>query len=571
MQKLFRRPLVGLMFVSLCCTGMAWGQDGGATGAQLLPPSTRLMFSISDIPTLKKHSGESSLGQMLADPDFEPFLGQIKQKIAEASDRLNEEIGLSLDDLLSLPQGEITLAVVEQPVRRLNAVFLMNVGRNQETLDKLLGLMQKGLVNEGATLKTETVGAVEIQILEFPKQNDIPYNQIAYFTANSYLVMASDVAPLRSVIDRWDGRNDDTLANDQVFSYIMKKCTTGDAAPAVQWYLDLIGLTKSGIAMMQGQNPQAGLVLGVLPILGLDRLKGMGGGMDVAAGDFDSVSKTFIYAEQPPTGVLGVFQFPAIAQAPPKWVSSDATLYMGVNWDVNEAYLAVESLIDSFQGPGATAKLLDAVALEDNGPQIHPKLDLLDKLTGHLTVVTAPTPEDEDADETPAFPEVTIAMQLKDADGMKRTLDKASKSDGFPGRVIDVEGQVVYELPTDGEQNMSIAVIGKELVFAVNPARLSDVIRGEAANPLASSPEYAAIARHFPAQMSIVSFTQQDSQMKSVYELLKQQADGDFADTGIDLSKLPSYESLAKYAKPSGSYAVPDARGALFVGFTLAD
>ena len=57
--------------------------------------------------------------------------------------------------------------------------------------------------------------------------------------------------------------------------------------------------------------------------------------------------------------------------------------------------------------------------------------------------------------------------------------------------------------------------------------------------------------------------------MQAGYEMLKKQEPEETQ--GIDFSLLPDFEALLKYTKPSGSYAVPDAKGGLFVGFTLAD
>lgn len=563
--------MFGLATAMVCCAGMAWGQDDADVyGEQLLPPETRFLFSIPNVPDLVERGAESSLGKMLSDPAFQPFLDQVRGKLDEVSSKLQEKIGLSLKDLGSLPQGEFTIALVERPARKLNAILLLDYGDNEATVDKLLEQLQGGLKSLDAEHKTESVGEVEIQVFEFPKTNDNPYNQLAYFTADGYLVMSSDVAPLKAVLERWEGESDETLAEDSVFKYIFEKCATDDEEPSIKWYLDVVGLVKSGVAMVQGQNPQAGLVLGVLPILGLDRLKGMGGGMDIAVGDFESVSKTFIYAEQPPSGVLGLFQFPAVAQTPPKWVSADSTMYVGVNWNVAEAYNAVETVLDSFQGPGATANLLDSVALQDGGPQIHPKKDFLDHLTGQVVAVTVGGEASEDDDEdAPVVPELTITLGLKDANKMRATLEKAAKSPTFPGRIQEIDSHTVYEIPTDGDQNMFISVVGSELVIALSQESLQAVIKGETDSPLADDEDFAAMLKHIPAQVSMLSYSQQDSQLKSAYDMLRQQAGDEFQ--GLDLSTLPDFDELQKYARPNAGYAVPDKRGALFVGFTLAD
>jgi hypothetical protein len=58
--------------------------------------------------------------------------------------------------------------------------------------------------------------------------------------------------------------------------------------------------------------------------------------------------------------------------------------------------------------------------------------------------------------------------------------------------------------------------------------------------------------------------------LKAAYEMLKNAEDTDFLE-GIDVKKLPPFEVLEKYLRPSGSYAVPDKKGALFVSFQLKE
>ncbi len=560
------KSLVGLTLVLLSCVGSVWAADDeDLYGEHLLPRETRLMFSIPSVSDLIEAGRESSVGEMLADPAFQPIIDQIKEKIAEASDKLKAESGFTLEDLGKLAQGEITFAIVEKPARKLHAILMVEYGDNQATIDGLLEKLNEALTNGGAEHKTETISDVEVQVFEFPKTDEMPYNKVAYFAEESYFVISSDLAPIKAVIERWEGGSAETLAKDEVFAYILDQCSTEDAEPAVKWFIDPIGLLKGGISMV----PQAGVVLGFLPVLGVDSLKGMGGGFDLGAGEFDFVQKTFIYAEQPPAAVMGLFQFPAIAQEPPQWVSAEATMYLGVNWNIAEAYMAVESVADSFLGPGSTARALEDFSAAENGPQVHPKKDLLDNIEGKLSIVTFPADEADEDTEGPAIPKVTITISLKDADAVKGVLEKGSKADGFPGEVTEVDGQTVYVIPTGPAGDMSLAVIGNDLVISTSSAGLQAVIAGESRESLAASDEYKAVAQHFPAKTSILSFTQQDTQMQAAYDALK--AGGANSIEGFDLSTLPEFEELLKYAKPSASYAIPDDNGTLFVGFTLAD
>jgi hypothetical protein len=572
MRTLLRRPVAGLVLV-LCGLGTAWGQeDGGPIGAELLPPETVFMFSVPNVPELKERFNQTSSAKLLVDPEFQPFLEQIYEKVAEASKELNDEIGMSLDDLWSLPTGEFTLAVVEKPSRKLNAAILIDYGRHEETVEKLVAKVEQGLKDGGATIKTEKVGEVEVKVGTFPKTDQNPYNKIAWFTADNYWVIASDPAVTTAILERWDDESDrDTLADNEVFSYIAEQCATEDRVPGAMWYLDVMGLVKGTVQMISGQVPQAGMALGFLPVLGLDGLRGVGGTMDMGQEDYDAVSKTFIYADQPPVGVLGLFQFPSAEQLPPEWVPADTAMYLGASWNVGEAYSAVESLIDSFQGPGATAKLLDQLAEDESGPGVHPKDDFLDLLGGHLHVsgLGVPTRGDDDEPAPTEVPEFTFAISVTDADAMKSTLEKAAKSDGFPGEVTEVEGETVYVMPTDGDNSLSIAVVDEHLVIASTADAMAAVIAGKVDDSLVGSEAFQAALKHIPKSTSLISFSQGDSQMQAALEMIRQQAPEETG--GIDLGKLPSYEAFQKYSKPSASYAIPNENGALFVGFTLAD
>ena len=567
MRKVLLGPVAALCVCAALFNPPAWGADDEIYGEHLLPPETLVFFSIPSVPDLMEQGRESALGQLFLEPKLQPFIKTVKEKVLEAAKDVERDLGISIDDLLALPQGEVTFAVVEKPARKLALVLMIDCGDNTATLDKLLEKMDDSLKDEGAEHSTQDVGDVEINVYKLDTQDNNPFKTLAYFTEEGYLVIGSEVAALKAIVDRWEGKVDDTFADADVFSYIMEQCTTGDDEPQVKWYFNLVGMVQAGVGMVQAQNPQAGLALGMLPILGLDRLKGMGGGMDFAVEDFDTVSKMFIYVEQPPSGVLGVFQFPPVDQQPPKWVPADAATYMSFNWDLNAAYQAIESINDSFQGPGATARIIDELATRDSGPKLHIKKDVIDVLSGRIDVVTQPTKLEGDE---PPVPAVMVSLGVKDSGKMKQTVDRAAKSDGFPGKTRQVDGQTIYDIPAGhSDQSVSFAVAADALFVGNVPELLDRALRGGSRNSLADSPIYGEIAKFFPKKTSIASFQKSDTQVQAAYELLKKQ-DPDALD-GVDPKQLPDFEVLRKYLRPAGSYAVPDKKGALIVGFSLAE
>ena len=69
-------------------------------------------------------------------------MDKVREKIQEgfekASEEAGQELGFPLSDLLNLPTGEVTIALLQPAGRDLAGVALMEIGDQQETLDKAL-------------------------------------------------------------------------------------------------------------------------------------------------------------------------------------------------------------------------------------------------------------------------------------------------------------------------------------------------------------------------------------------------------------------------------------------------
>lgn len=552
------------------CTAMqpVRGEDDPVV-EQLLPPQTMLMISVPDVPELKAQGADSLFGKLLADPALQPFLDEVRGKLDEASNAVSEKLGLTLSDLADLPQGEVTFALVAPKPGKLAGLMLFDYGENGEKIDKLLEQGHSAAVEQGCEHSTQMVGDVEVNIYKIPNNDpNNPIKHVAYFSHDSYLGVATDIAALQQVLDRMSGSKRDSLATTDVYTYISEKVEAGDADPAFVWYFDPIGLVQSAVTMIQVQNPQAAMVMGFLPILGIDKLKGMGGASYFAVDDYDGMTKSFIYAEQPTSGLMNVFQFPATAMAPPAWVPADAVMYSGFNWDAAEAYSAVETLLDSFQGPGAFERIIDGFAEDEDGPQIHIKKDIIEQLSGLIHIVgNASASSDEPSQD------FIVALGLKNEDKVKKLLARAAKSDGFDGKIREFQGATVYEMAFDAagaEKSLVVTVSGSTLVVGTEPSSVENVVRGKSGgSSLADSAGYKKLAKHMPGKVSILSYQKQDAQLQAGYEQLRAM-DAESVG-GLDMSKLPEFEVIQKYLRPSVSYVVPDENGALQVGFTLKD
>lgn len=533
-------------------------------GEAWLPRETLVFFSIGNVPEFKQKYDKSSMGELLREPQLKPFLSDMEKKFDEASAEMEKEVGVSLMELVGLPQGDLTFALVEKPAQKLAIVLALEFGESKATMDKLLKKMDEALEKEQAEHTTEEINKVNIQIYTLKNpEPDNPFKTITYFTTNTHFVMSTELEALKDVVERWDGNSTDNLAINDQFKYIQSQCKVESGDPLVKWYVNPIGLIQSGISMAQTQFPQAGMAAGFLPLFGVDGWKGWGGSMDLDEGEFEAISNSFVYADNP-RGVLGLFLFPADQLAPPKWVPAEIGTYMAANWSILGAYTSIESMVDSFQGRGATARFLDSVA--DQGPMIHPKKDLIDHMDGRIHLLQSELKETGEG--APPTPQVMVAFGLKDAEKMKKTLAQAAKSGNANLETREFNGETIYEFGSpDNDQLMAMVVTAGQLVVTNDTPLLQGMMRGESSRTsLVDSDDYKKIAKFFPSKTSMLSFQRSDTQMKTYYDLLK---NSDSNWEGIDVSKLPPFEVISKYLQPSGGYTVPDKKGAKSVNFSL--
>ena len=591
-----QRPLLRTRFAVLAPILAVLVGFAPAWGADVVPTERRLgtdvvaYLSFGNIAELKAAWNKTQFGLLLQDKELAPFLKQFEGIWAKQVEEFKTELGLDLMDLLEIPQGEFAVAALFTPGKALGGAAFLDFGEKKETIDKLLEKMNKAIADDGGAKRSEEdidgtpvvvytlPGADEDEDADKPKKAKAA-NVVAYFIKDTILVVASRTDILKAVLTRWDGQHERVFADKQAYKYIKERCRgeNQEAAPHLTYYVDPIGITKGVMALGGVDATQSAMVLGMLPSLGLDKLKGFGGTLDMGTDDFDMVSRALLYLEPPPSGVLNAFQFPVKNLTPPKWVSANVSTYAAVNWDIVGAYTTVETLYDTFAGQGALAKMVDDLAEDEGGPKIHIKKDIVDQVTGSVVVVGSVP---EQADLLTGGERYLFGIELKDEAAIRKLLEKLADLDGFPGKVREFEGEKIFEMPVGEEDDETpipfkpaMAITKKHLMFATHVQELEAMMRADAdRESLADSAAYKIVAKKFPEQTSSLSFQRSDAQLKMIYEALKSGALTEAIETDefkLDTSTLPEFEVLKKYFQPSGGFMQPDERGWFMMGFSL--
>lgn len=570
-----RKPLLFFTFMLMQAILLLTAQDTFAqkrvTTAQRISGDSLLYFSIPDVERLEEKWAQSSMAEMVRDPAFADMKKDLIQIVEKYSKQFEAETKLGLSNVLSIPSGEFSIALVKSDEGKFGGLMFMEYGESGEIVEKILEKTAEGLDKKGAERSDRSVDGTQIIIYSFEKEGDdegpvkVPLaKKFAYFLKDKTFVASNDDKILEGVLAKWDGQAQGTLADKKEYQYIIKKCAEANEPAVMNWYMNPIGALQSVLGVASRVNPQVGLVSGFLPALGITQLKAVGGSSYIATRDFDAITKTFTYVEMPTSGIIDIFKCPAIAQQPPAWVSDKVSSYYSINWSIGGAYDSVETLFDGIQGrPGALAAIVDQMADNPDGPKIHIKQDIVDNLSGHIQVATE-IKEGEQIDLTQMSGQFVVALGLKNSDAFQKIIASLTTRDDFPGQAREFQGTTLYQLPgslLSTPADAAFCIAEGQLFISNDVKQIENILRKDrGVGSLINDPNFKRIAENFPEKTSIINYQNADAQLHAVYDLIKKNQD-EIKVEGLDLSKLPPFSFFQKYLPVTGGYTIPDDQG----------
>ncbi|MEZ6125976.1 MAG: hypothetical protein R3C49_22845 [Planctomycetaceae bacterium] len=545
---------------------------------QILPKDTYLYVSAPDVSAMKDFVTSSSLGQLWNDPALQDFKAEVDAAIhddlQEGMLKFQEKVGISLLEVLNIPAGEVTVAFCAGPANTMGVALFLDYGDSELQVQELLGKATEALNSQPKLLhQTESVDGTEVTLYEiqYPGRAPTPLaKEFGWFVKDQRLVFSNRMEILEDILANWDGERTDSFQQNEAYGYLMTKCQSSARSSLTTAYFDPIGLfTKLVQTGSLGQGGAgAGMALPFLPALGLSQLKGIGYVSEAGSGDFEAVGRSVIYLEQPAMGLMKAMQFDHCRKNPPEWVKENVNAYVAAKWKIDEAFTSIESLVDMFSGAGALAAQLDKIA--DQGPGIHLKHDVVDQLTGDLQIITAPGETGEYGGD-----QILVSLGTRNDDSMSDILAKIANQANFERR--EFRGAEVFETsgPAPG-QAISFCVSEGRLLICVGTTLMETVLRNDSdVRPLAESDDFRKVSGHFPANAVSVQFTRPAETYRSIYEMLRS---GEAAENfpasqdlfeKIDFTKLPPFETISKYIKPTGGYTVNDEHGLFMEAFQL--
>jgi hypothetical protein len=553
---------------------------------ELLPKSTAAVVWIPDAPEMAERYMSTALGQMLQDPQVEPLVRHLYGSAAEAVANMKERVGLSLPELLAIPQGELAVALVASEEGPPELVALLDVGDQLSNARKLLARVTEALERSGARKTERSFGDTKLAVYEGVGDKK---RTLIFFEKGSAVVVGSSAAVLEHVISAWNGKQEasDTLAHDAGFAAVMRGSRHPDQKPHVVWFADPIALMRS----IGQDNPGVQVSVAMLPVLGLDGLKALGGSFTFDAGQFDSVAVWHVLLASPRDGVPNMIAFEPGEMEPEPWVPADAASYMTLHWDFQTTFDELVALYDGFRGEGALVQLVGKRAKESIGidvekellPALAGRVSLCSRIQRPIDLRSAATAVGIELNDPEAFGELLQEVVAKHEALLER------KSYGgkeyfqiTPRRRTDAETGPPQPIPCFG-------IVGDYLMLANHPGLYEKIVltRQGGMESLADSPDFQRVLSNIRRQSggrepAMISFERPQEGLRFYYELvgaentrqrLRQQAETNpflkTLNTALDENPLPPFAVIEKYFAPTGAILIDDPSGLHHMGFSL--
>ncbi len=571
------------------------------TAPKLFPESTLAYLRIDDVQDLKKRLDESTMGKLAGDDQIKPILSEFYGTLVRTTEQMQEVIGLNLDELLSIPSGELAVALLppekrtssrgeedegQNNSRRIDrpaVVMLLDAGDEITSVEVLLQRVESAMSERQFIYESKEVGDIKLHRYVNPNRAD---QEFSYFIDDGVLIASSISVYLERMAADWQANEAsiETLAANPKFVSIMSRCVgTEGERPQVSFYADPIRIIRE----LTPKNTGTMLALGMIGPLGFDGIEGVGGSWIVSPPDFDSISHMHLLLESPRTAVLGLLRPKSGSTTPEDWVPDTVASYSTINWDFSSTLQGVEQFFNRIRGQDALEKTVFGPALDRFGIDI--PNDVIANLDGRVTFIQGfvrPVTINSGSN--------VYAIKLKNPDYFEKNVVNKLKD------IIEARTEIATE--SFGKMRVNVVKIGQrsaapdapirqpEICFTVHEdylliadstymmRQVADCMTGISGR-LVDSIEYQLISERITAQLqekecSAISFARPEESLQLFYELardpknrerLRQVADnnGFFKAllAALDEHELPPFSVISKYLAPGGGYLVDEETG----------
>ena len=623
--------------------GKVAGEGGQYVEAiRLLPETAAGVMRIPDLPDFCTAWKKTHIGMLIDEPSMQPFIDAQKARAENYLESIDNSIGLRPQDLYDIASGEVVAAWLsfEKDIRRpYSACVIADIRGRKAKADKALKQIDEDLIAGGAERQDVVYLGQSVRVYTTkPKPGQLKIDEIA-ITYDQTRVIAADRQ--RVVTDLLDavaaGGASNPLGDSPEYKEVRTRSDDAiadavkqqESTVSLEWFAHPFSM---GRILRQVFEVDRGNQVDILKLLegqGFDAIKAVGGAVAIAGKEIDFLHRGFLLA--PPTAkdeqryelaarMLQLSDGPI--EAVPKWVHQDVGSFNRLNWKLEEAFWASETLINEAFGDDIFRPMIEGIRDDEEGPQIDIAADVLPNLDDQVIMLT-----DNKMPAAIDSERMLVAIRVKDASAIKKAIRQAmevepdaSQMDALPGveiwRVQRGEGEDDFEKDLFGDdfnfdeevdepppllEHWAIALVDQGgcskapyMVFSSHPELLVHTAQRIQACPgdgFGSLPEIKRVVETMKQlganKIAYDRLVRLKRTLRIKYELLRQgqlkdsdsvlfkllrrideDEDGGQPDP-LNASKLPPLGEIEHHLPEGGSYVETTADGWMMTGFFL--
>ena len=241
----------------------------------------------------------SQFGQLVGDPAMKPFLDGLKQQLRLQGLKQLDQLGLSWAELEGLPTGEAALAVIEISADEAAVALVTDVTGHSDQAAAVLAKVGERLTRNGAKRLPRAGGDPTI-VYQFVGEPGAKPPVVGYCVSHEMLVACDNIPLLESMLQALGGDRKDSLANVAAYHEIMTKCAGPSrrvsARPALVHRTVRIRRNRAGGHRRCATGGTAPICSRHFEDQGFTAVQGIGGFVNFAAGKYELLHRTMVYA-----------------------------------------------------------------------------------------------------------------------------------------------------------------------------------------------------------------------------------------------------------------------------------
>ncbi len=585
-HNLFLFRLFGVFSLALL-VGLSHQATARPPAPRLLPSETLVYLRIANVPEMIEQFEQSTWGRIAQDDQVRPLVAHVFEALLEAAEGIEGTLGVTPEELLAVPEGEIALALVGPDEERPALVLLLDTDLDSPTVQELLERVEIGWAEQGTRRRTVRSEGAEMVIHQLPQAN----REFAYIQKDRTLILTSSERVASDLLLAWEGQPRSRLSDNSAYAAIMKRCGGElEEPPTAAFFVDALELTRR---VARGSVPGQ-VFLALLNPLGLDGIRGVGGTLSLVTEQYDNLVNVHLLLERPRRGVFEVTALQGGDVTPENWVPRDAVSYTSLRWDIEKGYPALRALYDAIRGEGALRRDVDQRFSIPLG--IDFEREFLGELTGrmsHTSWMVRPARLNSRAN--------LVGFQLKDPARFRSTWQKLTSHLGgqLERRSWGMTEywqltQTAPPAPTPDQTlvrqpDPAFALLGDYLLLSDSSELLRQAVitQSDASVSLGHELDYKLIASRIRRQdggqsPGLFSFDRPEEAMRLLYELAVADATRNqlaaqstanplfgALDGALREHPLPPFSVIARYLAPGGSLLTDETSGIHYTRFTL--